>query len=86
MAIKIKKEHIIILRRLYYDRIIGGRYAAIEDLCKGVSCDAKGSMADAANDLLKAEYLIPKRTGYGLPLSLNPRVINEIRRILELSR
>ncbi|HEY7080509.1 MAG TPA: hypothetical protein VH500_12455 [Nitrososphaeraceae archaeon] len=84
MTIKIKKEHIIILRRLYYDRIIDSRHMAIEDFCKGVSCHAKGSMADAANDLLKAEYLIPKSTGYGLPLSLNPHVINEIRRILEV--
>jgi hypothetical protein len=41
-------------------------------------------MADAANELLKAECLIPKRTDYGLPLSLNPCVINEIRRILEV--
>ena len=86
MAIKIKKEHKTILRRLYYDRIIGGRQTAIEELCSGVSCPIQGLMADAANDLLKAEYIIPKKTGYGLPVSLNPRMIKEVRRILEICR
>ncbi|HEY7079295.1 MAG TPA: hypothetical protein VH500_06315 [Nitrososphaeraceae archaeon] len=83
IKIKIKKEHKTILRRLYYDRIIDSRYTPIEELCKGVSCHTKGSMAEAANDLLKAEYLIPKRARYGLPVLLNPLKINEVKRILE---
>ena len=39
-------------------------------------------MKKALKKLIREGYIIPKPTSYGLEVSLNPRMIEEIRKIL----
>ena len=72
----------IILRKLYRHRIIGGKHTAVEHLTKGLPRHLTGDAKEAVNELIKEGLILPKSTSYGLQVSLNPRKINEIERII----
>jgi len=71
-----------ILRKMYFDKIIGGKHTAIENLKKGFPSHVKGDVDDEVKELIRVGYILPKTTSYGLQVSLNPKMIPEIERIL----
>lgn len=73
----------IILRKLYRHRIIGGKHTAVENLTKGLPKHVVGDAKEAVSELIKAGFIIPKRTSYGMQVSLNPEKINEILMLIE---
>ncbi|TAL57995.1 MAG: hypothetical protein EPN86_00980 [Nanoarchaeota archaeon] len=73
----------IILRKLYRHRVIGGKHTAVEHLSKGLPKHLVGEAKITIDELIKEELIIPKSTNYGLHISLNPRKIQEIERIIE---
>jgi hypothetical protein len=42
-----------------------------------------GDVKKALKNLIREGYVIPKTTGYGLEVSLNPRRIAEIRKLVD---
>ena len=73
-----------VLRKMYVDKIIGGRHTAIENLKKGFPSHVRGNVDDEVKELIKDGFILPKMTSYGLQVSLNPRMIPEIERILDV--
>ncbi|MGH9921530.1 MAG: hypothetical protein ACRD38_02130 [Nitrososphaerales archaeon] len=73
-----------ILRKMYFDKIIGGKHTAIENLKKGFPSHLRGDVDDEVKELIRHGLILPKTTSYGLQVSLNPRMIAEIERILEI--
>ncbi|MFY3740507.1 MAG: hypothetical protein HMLIMOIP_000946 [Candidatus Nitrosomirales archaeon] len=69
---------------MYLDKIIGGKHTAIENLKKGFPSHLRGDVDDEVKELIRNGFIIPKTTSYGLQVSLNPRMIAEIERILEI--
>lgn len=67
---------------MYLDKIIGGKHTAIENLKKGFPSHIRGDVEDEVKELIREGFILPKRTNYGLQVSLNPRIIPEIERIL----
>ncbi|HLD18642.1 MAG TPA: hypothetical protein VJB90_01370 [Candidatus Nanoarchaeia archaeon] len=74
----------IILRKLYRHRIIGGKHTAIEHLTKGLPTHMIGDAKEAVDELIKQELILTKKTSYGLQVSLNPKRISDIERIIEM--
>ena len=73
----------IILRKLYRRRVIGGRHTAVEHLTKGLPRHAAGAAKETIKELIKEGFILPKKTSYGLQVSLNPEKIEEIYKIIE---
>lgn len=74
---------IVILRKLYRHRIIGGKHTAVENLTKGLPKHIVGDAKKAVDELIKEGLVVPKPTSYGLQVSLNPEKIEEIMKIIE---
>jgi hypothetical protein len=70
-----------VLERMFRDTIIGGKHTAVENLKKGFPKHMRGE--DEVHKLIKMGLILPKPTGYGMQVSLNPRMIEEIKKILE---
>lgn len=73
-----------ILGKMYKLRYIGGRHTSEDNVVKGFPKHTRGDLKKALKVLIKEGYIVPKPTSYGLEVSLNPRAIDEIRRILEM--
>jgi len=73
----------IILRKLFRRRIIGGKHTAIEHLTKGLPKHVIGEAKNVVDDLIKEGFILIKPTSYGLHVSLNPKKIDEIFKIIE---
>ncbi len=73
----------IILRKLYRRRVIGGKHTAVEHLTKGLPKNLAGEAKEVVKELIKEGFIIPKKTSYGLQVSLNPEKIDEISKIIE---
>jgi len=67
---------------MYFDKIIGGKHTAVEHLKKGFPSHVRGEVDDQVKQLIRDGFILPKTTRYGLQVSLNPRMIPEIERIL----
>ena len=63
---------------------MGRRHTSEDNVTKGFPKHAHGEIKKALKLLIKEGYIVPKPTSYGLEVSLNPRTIAEIRRILEV--
>lgn len=72
-----------LLEKLYKLRYIGGRHTSEDNAVKGFPKHERGNLKKALKELIKAGYIIPKPTSYGLEVSINPRMIEGIRRLLE---
>lgn len=71
-----------LLRKLAKHGYWGGRHTAFDNLHKGFPKHLGKEIKDIAEDLIKHNLLIPKPTGYGLHVSLNPKMKNEIEKII----
>ena len=70
------KSHIIF--KLHWKKYWGGRHTAIESVKKGIPKHLGGRYTDMAKKLIKEGLLLTKPTAYGLQISLNPRLREEI--------
>lgn len=73
---------VVILRKLYRRRIIGGKHTVVENLTKGLPKHVVGEAKKAAEELIKEGLVIKKPTSYGLQVSLNHQRINEITKLI----
>ncbi|HLD83254.1 MAG TPA: hypothetical protein VI979_00175 [archaeon] len=72
----------LILDKLSRHTYWGGKHTDFENLQKGVPQHLKGDMK-AGKELTKEGFLLPKPTSYGLHISLNPRMADEIQDFIE---
>jgi predicted transcriptional regulator len=67
-----------ILQKMLFEHYIGGRHTSEDNVAKGFARDSRGEVKKALKNLIRAGYVIPKITSYGLEVSLNPRRMVEI--------
>jgi len=72
-----------ILWRLYRHRYIGGKHTDINNLKKGFPKDKHKLIEKAVDELIKEGLILRKPTKYGLHVSINPKMIGEVREIIE---
>ncbi len=72
----------VILRKLVIHNIWGAKHTNYEFVQKGLPKDLRGSAKDVADDLIKNGILLSHPTGYGMQISLNPDMANEIKAVL----
>ncbi len=80
MVDKIKS---FIIKKMFYHNYIGGKHTAVENLSKGLPGHFKGDIKKAIYKLIKNKIIIPKRTFYGLQVSLNPGKREEIQNYIK---
>jgi hypothetical protein len=73
-----------VLEKFYKLRYVGGRHTSINNVMKGFPKHARKDIRKAVKALIRGGYILSKPTSYGLEISLNPRMIAEIRRILDI--
>lgn len=71
-----------ILEKMLNYSMIGGKHTSVENLKKGFPKHLRGEVEKAIRNLIKAGFILSKPTGYGLQVSLNPHMIDEIKRII----
>jgi len=71
-----------ILEKLLRHEYIGGRHTAFENVSKGFPKHLVGDVKKAAKELVKMNLILQKITSYGLQVSLNPRKMEEIEKII----
>lgn len=74
---------VIILRKLFRRRIIGGKHTAFEHVMSSIPSHLTGSAKKVTEELIKEGLIMSKPTSYGLQISLNPERIEEIVQIIE---
>ena len=80
---KLDSFAIQILRKMYFYGYIGGKHTSVDNLQKSFQKHERGDVKEAVKVLIKANLIIPKSTGYGQHCSLNPRMIDEIEKMVE---
>lgn len=70
------KSHILF--KLHWKKYWGGRHTALESVKKGIPKHLGGRYVDMAKELIKERLLLSKPTSYGLQISLNPKLREEI--------
>lgn len=79
MTIEIQKA---VLAKLYRHGYIGGRHTSVDNIPKGFPKHVYGKVKKVAKELIKQNFIMVKPTAYGLQVSLNPRKMAEIERII----
>jgi hypothetical protein len=69
----------LILRRMYRRHYIGGKHTDIVHLEKSLPKHVRGEAKKAILNLLREGILLPKRTGYGFHVSLDPERLDEVK-------
>ncbi len=72
-----------ILRKMYFYGYIGSKHTSIDNLQKSFPKHERGDIKMTIKVLIKANLIIPKSTGHGQHCSLNPRMIEEIEKLIE---
>lgn len=72
-----------VLRKMYFYGYIGGKHTSIDNLQKSFPKHERGNVKGAIKELIKTNLIITKSTSYGLHCSLNPRMIDEIEKLIE---
>ncbi|MEK6964559.1 MAG: hypothetical protein AABX70_09160 [Nanoarchaeota archaeon] len=76
---------VVILRKLFRHRVIGGKHTAFERVMSGLPSHVLGEAKKVTEELIKIGLILKKSTSYGLQISLNPERIDEVKRILEIN-
>jgi len=71
-----------ILEKLLRHEYIGGRHTAFENVSKGFPKHLVGEVRKTARELVKMNFVMQKITSYGLQVSLNPRKMEQIEKII----
>jgi hypothetical protein len=69
---------------MFKDTMIGDKHTTVENLKKGFPKHMRGEVEDMVHNLIKAGFILAKPTSYGVQVSLNPFMIEEIKRIIEV--
>jgi len=72
-----------ILKKLRRRDNWGGSHTAFDDLPKSIPKHLRGKAKEAAEELISEGLLIPKQTGYGLHVSLNPQKKTDIDKLIK---
>jgi len=72
-----------ILRKMLFDKRIGGRHLGEQDLCRGFPSHVKGDIPKTMKKLIKDGLIDHHPTSYGIQHSLNAHRINDVLEILE---
>jgi len=72
----------LFFEKMFKNTVIGGRHTAVENLRKGFPKHMRGEVEDGIRKLIRTGFILSKPTGYGLQVSLNPRMIEEIKKII----
>ena len=80
MALVLKAQ---MLKKLRRRDIWGGCHTAFDELPKGLPKHLRGQAKEAAEELISEGLLMPKQTGYGLHVSLNPQRKADIDKIIK---
>lgn len=72
-----------ILRKMFFDKRIGGRHLGEQDLCRGFPSHVKGDIPKSIQKLIKDGLINHHPTSYGPQYSLNPNRIADVLEILE---
>ncbi len=67
-----------ILRKLFYDRRIGGRHLGLEDLKRGFPSHIKGDVDKKLKKLIKDNLILQHPTSYGPQYALNPQRLQDV--------
>jgi len=73
---------IVILQKMYEHNLIGEKHTSEDNIPKGFPKHLRGDVKKALDKLIRKGYVLPKITSYGLEVSLNPRQIAEIRKLI----
>jgi len=71
-----------VLEKMLRQEYIGGRHMAFVDISKGFPKHIAGNVRAVAKNLVRLGFIMQKRTGYSLRISLNPHRIDEIAKII----
>ncbi len=71
-----------ILEKMLRHGYIGGKHTSEDNIPKGLPKHMHGEIKKALKNLIRAVYVIPKTTSYGMEVSLDPHRIAEINEIL----
>jgi hypothetical protein len=71
-----------ILENLLEKNIIGEKHTSEDNAQKCLPKHLRGEAKKALKKLIREGYVIPKITSYGLEVSLNPRRLSEICRLI----
>ena len=77
------KYSIGVLRKMFMYGYIGARHTSIDNLQKSFGKHERGKVKKIVENLIRAGYIIPKKTGYGVHCSLNKNRIPEIEGLIE---
>lgn len=77
------ETEIDILKKLYNHNFIGEKHTSEDNVPKGFPKHLRGNVKKALKKLIREGYVTPKITSYGLEVSINPRRIEEIKKIIE---
>lgn len=72
---------ITILSKMVFDGMIGGKHTSAESIKRGFPSHIKGDVDKALKLLVKSNLIIHHPTSYGMQYSLNPKMLEEIRKI-----
>lgn len=75
-----------ILRKLFYDRRIGGRHLGLEDLKRGFPSHLKGDIDKKLKKLIKENFVLQHPTSYGLQYALNPQRLQDVIDLLNTNK
>lgn len=78
--LKIKSK---ILKKLHRHGYWGGRHTSLDNLPKGFDRGLRGSVKDAAEELIEEGLLRGKPTSYGIEVSLNAEKKAEIEQMIK---
>ncbi len=81
--VNLTDTEVAILKKLYNHNFIGEKHTSEDNVPKGFPKHLCGNIKKALKNLIREGYITPKITSYGLEVSLNPRKIEEIKKILE---
>jgi len=71
-----------LLRKMWYDKVIGGKHHGERELCRGFPKELKAGIEKELKGLIKDGLVLVKSAKYGKQYSLNPRAIKEIREVI----
>jgi hypothetical protein len=74
---------VFILKKLVRLGYIGHSHTSIDNLPKGLPSHVRGEVPKAVKKLVKAGYLIPHPTSYGVEVAVNPAKVDEIEELSE---
>lgn len=66
---------------MVFDGMIGGKHTSTESIKRGFPSHLKGDVDKALKRLVKSNLVIHHPTSYGMQYSLNPKMLEEIRKI-----